>query len=78
MNVLTDSLVVRYDERLKSLVIEHRDKREFTTPLVQVREETFARMNFEECAQFVGARLLLLMPSMREHFKEEIRQMQER
>jgi hypothetical protein len=78
MNVLTDSLITRYDERLRSLVIEHPDKREFTTPLVQVREETFAQMNFDECAKFVGARLLLLMPSMREHFKEEIGQMQDR
>ena len=78
MNIFSDSLIVRYDQRLQSIVIEHPDKREFSSPLVQIREETFEQMTFAKCAEFIGARLLLLMPTMREHFKEEIEQMKNR
>ena len=75
MNFLSDLLNVRYDDKLKSVVIEHPDKGEFPTPLVQVREETYAGMTFEKLAEFLGARLLLLMPAMRDHFKQDIERM---
>lgn len=75
MNFLTDALVTRYDHDLKSVVIEHPDKGAFTSPLVQIRQETYSAMSFDDCAKFLGARLLLLMPTMREHFKDEIERM---
>lgn len=75
MNFLSDVLTARYDQELRSLVIEHPDKREFSAPLVQMREETYSAMSFDDFAKFLGSRLLLLMPTMREHFKDEIERM---
>jgi hypothetical protein len=75
MNFLTDSLLVQYDEKLKSILIVHPEKDEFERKLVQIREETYAKMNFQQLAEFLGARLLLLMPTMRAHFEEEIDRM---
>lgn len=68
MNILSDSLAVRFDEALDSLIIENPSDTEFE--LVRFRRETFADMTFDQCADFLGTRLLLLMPTMREHFKD--------
>ncbi len=78
MNFLSDSLCVRYDAALKSIVVEHPDRAQFPQPLVQIREETYATMNLMELSEFIGLRLLLLMPTMRDHFKEEIERMASR
>lgn len=75
MNFLTDSLRIRYDEGLKSIVIEHSDSEQFPMSLVRIREETYAEMGFAELAEFLGSRLLLLMPSMRSHFDKDIERM---
>lgn len=78
MNIFSNSLIVRYDDSIESVVIEHPEKNEFPSAFVQIREETFSKMTFEEFSQFLGARLLLLMPSMRDQFKDEIEKMKER
>ncbi len=75
MNILSNLLTVQYDAALKSIVIENPAERAAETgflPLVQIREETFAAMSFDECAEFLGSRLMLLMPAMREFYKEEL------
>ena len=77
MNFLSDSLNVKYDTALCSLVITHSDRRDFPDPLVRIREETYRRMNFEELSKFLGARVLVLMPTMRAHFKDEIERMEQ-
>jgi len=77
MKFLSDSFTVRYDDALKSIVIVHPDKDELQSPLVQIRQATYTNMSFKELAEFLGARLLLLMPTMRAHFKEEIDRMNE-
>ena len=75
MKFLTDSLCVRYDSELKSIVIEHSDHTLFPRPLVQIREETYSQMSFSKLADFVGSRVLLLMPTMRVHFNKDIERM---
>lgn len=72
MKFLSETFVVRFDESTKSLLILHPDKVEFPDPLVTIRQETYASMEFNEAAEFLGARLLLLIPSMREQFKEHL------
>ena len=75
VDILSDRLVVRYDDSLQSIVIEHLNDEGRMGPLVRVRHETYSKMSFEECSEFLGARVLLLMPSMREHFKAELDKM---
>jgi hypothetical protein len=75
MNFLSDQLTTRFDPKTRSVVIEHPDKVAFPAPLVQIREETYGAMSFDECAKFLGARVVLLMPALREHFKAEIERM---
>jgi hypothetical protein len=72
MDVLSNVLTVRFDPASKSLMILRSDD---AAPLVQVSEETYSQMSFEEAAEFVGARLLLLMPGMRDQFDNEIKKM---
>jgi len=38
----------------------------------------YAAMSLMEISEFIGLRLLLLMPATRDHFKEEIEQMANR
>jgi hypothetical protein len=72
MDVLSDVLTVRFDSKSNSLMILRPDDAQ---PLVQVRHETYSAMSFDEAAEFVGARILLLMPEMRKQFDAEIKQM---
>ena len=75
MNVFSDSLTVRFDPKTKSLFIAPDAEKKNGEPLVQVREETYSAMTFDEAAEFVGARILLLMPGMRKRFDAEIQRM---
>lgn len=72
MNFFSDTLIVRFDNATKSLLISHPDTTKFPQPFVNIREETYSTMTFEEASEFLGSRLLLLMPEMREKFKAEI------
>jgi hypothetical protein len=72
MNFLSPILTIRFDATSKSILIYHPDKSQFPDPLVTIREETYSAMTFEEAAEFVGSRILLLIPGMREQFKDEL------
>lgn len=71
-NVLNDTFIVRYDETLQSVLIVHPDERVASTPLVRIRGETLDGLNFAEASQFLGERLLLLIPALRKRYAEEI------
>jgi hypothetical protein len=75
MDFLSSTLVVRLDPTSECLLISHPDSLKFPEPLVTIRKETYSGMNFEEATAFVGSRILLLIPGMREHFKGELNQM---
>lgn len=75
MEFLSHTLVINFDSSSKSLLISHPDKSKYPDPLVTIREETYSGMNFEEATKFVGSRILLLIPAMREHFKDELNRM---
>lgn len=75
MDFLSETLVVRFDYTSKSLLICHPDKTKFPDPLVTIREATYSEMEFEEACEFIGSRILLLMPGMRDHFKSALDRM---
>jgi hypothetical protein len=72
MSFLSNAWVVHYDEASKSLLISHPDTATFADPLVNIRAETYSAMSLEELSEFLGSRLLLLMPAMRARFEPEI------
>jgi hypothetical protein len=72
MNFLSNTLIVSFDENTQSLLISHPDTTNFPQPFVTIRQETYSAMKFDEASEFLGARLILLIPAIREHFKEEI------
>ena len=78
MDVLSDSLVVRFNVESRSVVIEHASNGAVPAPLVQIRLETYSAMDFDQMAAFLGSRLLLLMPSMRAVFADDIEKMKKR
>jgi hypothetical protein len=66
--LLSNEFIVRWDEELNSLVIVHPDGERFPRPHVQIRSSTLADMTFEEASQFIGERLVLLIPALRERY----------
>jgi hypothetical protein len=75
MNVFSDSLTTIFEEETKSILISHLQPTEFDGSLVNIRLETYGKMTFDELSAFLGSRLLLLMPSMREFYKVDIDKM---
>lgn len=74
MNILSNSLIVRFDETLEGILIVHPDKTIATTPLVTIRRETLDGMTLTEASLFLGERIILLIPELRKLYAEEISQ----
>ncbi len=72
MNFLSNTLIVKFDAASGNVSVSHPDTNTFPDPFVTVRPETIAAMEFDEAAHFIGTRLLLLMPGMREHFQAHL------
>jgi len=66
--LLSNEFIVRWDETLDSLVIVHPDSSHFPTPHVQIRSSTLDGMSFEQACAFIGSRLALLIPALRERY----------
>jgi len=72
LHFLSNTLIVHYDKTTSSLLINHPDTQEFPYPLITIRKETYSAMDFTEASSFIGSRLLLLIPEMREQFQSHI------
>jgi hypothetical protein len=72
MNILNDTFIVKYDETMQSLLILHPDEGRVSNPLVQIRLETLAKMSFLDASQFVGERLMLLIPQLRDRYTGDL------
>ena len=70
MNILTNELNLRYDEVQKKLAICHPDQATFPTPLIEITLTTIENMTFSEASQFLGERLILLIPDLRKQFSK--------
>ena len=67
-DLFSDAFLVRWDEKLRSLLVVHPDAQQFPEPLVQIRESTLDEMNFQAASQFIGERLVLLIPALRARY----------
>ena len=70
MNVLSDQIHIEFDASRQGLAIRHANDSTSASPLIEIRCETLQAMSFDEATRFVGERIFLLMPSMREQFKD--------
>lgn len=70
MNLLSDQLSVEFDASQDALLIWHPDRNAFPSPLITVRAECLRGLSFDEAAGFIGERIVLLMPALREIFKD--------
>lgn len=72
MSFLTEKLIIRFDDETKSVLIEHPDRVNFPYPLVTIRYETYSTMGFEAACSFIGSRVALLIPALREQYEDDI------
>lgn len=72
MNILNDTFIVKYDDGLQSILIIHPDESKVPGAIVQIRAETLSKMNFLEASQFLGERLMLLIPQLRERYADDL------
>ncbi|NML26352.1 hypothetical protein [Zoogloea dura] len=67
-DLLSNEFVVCWDTELASLLIAHPDAAKFPEALVQIRSQTLQGMSWQEASQFIGERLMLLMPELRARY----------
>lgn len=67
-----DTYIIKYDDKLQSLLIIHPDKSVFTRPILQFRVETLATMSFQAASRVLGQNLMVMIPQLRDLFKEEL------
>lgn len=72
INVFNDTFIVKYDDSLQSILIIHPDENVISRPIVQIRAETLAKMNFLEASQFLGERLMILIPQLRDRYSADL------
>lgn len=72
MNIFNDTFIVKFDEKTQSLLIIHPDESVMSRPVVQVRAETLDEMSFIEASQFIGERLLILIPQLQHRYAEDL------
>ena len=70
MNIFSDRLEVEFDEKRDAFVIKHSDARQFPTPLIEIRRDTLKGMSLQEASLFLGERIILLIPRLRELFAD--------
>ena len=67
--IFSDEFLVRWDDELKRLVLLH--PKHPNDPLVRIAATTLSDMSFQQACQFIGERLVLLMPSLRQRYVDD-------
>lgn len=70
MKVFSDRFEVEFDVERDAFLIRHPDSREFPSPLVEIRRDALEAMSLGQASQFIGERIILLMPRLRELFAD--------
>ena len=70
MNIFSSHFKVEYDEVHDAFLIWHPDHQHFLRPLIEIRRETLKDLSFNEASEFIGSRFILLMPALREMFRD--------
>ena len=68
--ILSDNFMVEYDKKKDALLIRHKNTQTYPTPLVEIKRDTLSTMTLSQASQFIGERLILLIPSLRDLFKD--------
>ncbi len=72
VNIFNDTFIVKYDDSLQSILIIHPNESVASRPIVQIRAETLEKMNFLEASQFLGERLMILIPQLRDRYATDL------
>lgn len=67
-DVFSSSFLVRWDSDRQALSIIHPDQDRFPSPLIQIASSTLDDMDWKEASQFIGERLVLLIPELRNRY----------
>jgi hypothetical protein len=70
VNVHSNSFYVEFDVERDMLVVRHPDHQEFKTPFIEIRRETLNEMTFKQASEFIGERLILLIPSLKAIYQD--------
>jgi hypothetical protein len=70
-DVLSSQLAIEFNEHNHRLSISPiNSTRKNPWPMIEISQETLAEMSFSEASQFIGEKILLLIPAMRDQFKD--------
>lgn len=70
MSRLTNSIQILFDSETRHLQYWHLDREKYPRPLLEISLDTLSDMSFSDAAKFIGERVLLRMPAMRELYKD--------
>jgi hypothetical protein len=70
INVLTNQFEIEYDEARECLCIWTPGVKSRGLRPIEITKKGLGELPFAEAAEFVGEKILLLIPAMREQFKD--------
>lgn len=70
MNSFSNKYIVEYNDDHGEFIIDFYKKTNDCMPLVIIKTEVLKEMNFKQASEFVGERLILLMPALRKIYEE--------
>jgi hypothetical protein len=70
MNAHPNRYVVEFDSERDAYVIDQPDRDPDLLPMIVIRRDTLESMTLKEASEFIGSRLVLLTPELKEMFKD--------
>jgi len=70
INVHSNAFYVEFDLQKDMLVVRHPNHQEFQTPFIEISRETLNEMTFKQASEFIGERLILLMPPLKAMYQD--------
>lgn len=70
MNAQPNRYIVEFDGERDAYVVDQPDRDPDLLPMIVIRRETLEPMTLKEASEFIGSRLILLTPELKEMFKD--------
>lgn len=70
MNLFSNKYIVEYNDDRNEFIIDCYKKNDDCMPLVVVKIEALREMDFKQASEFLGERLILLIPALRELYSD--------
>jgi hypothetical protein len=70
-DIQSSELNVKFDEEEDTLCINHPNTECFDFPLIEIKKATLNEMSFADASQFIGERLILLIPQLKALYEDE-------